>query len=68
MDLAPWIDADTRLVAADRWLTKPLADLALTRDCLVHLRRTMGEAARKLEPFEEACAGADGSRFEQNAE
>lgn len=42
----------------------PAADLALTRDYLAHLRRTMGEAARNLEPFEEAYAKADWSRFE----
>ncbi len=146
-DLAPWIDANTRLVAADRWLdadttlrlggveirirhvgpahtsedlvvhvpqrgalfagdlvfqgripyvgqadsqqwiaslgqllaldakvvipghgpesTDPAADLALTRDYLLHLRMTMGEAARELEPFEEAYQKADWSRFER---
>lgn len=42
----------------------PAADLALTRDYLVHLRATMGEAARNLEPFDEAYARADWSRFE----
>lgn len=45
--------------------TDPLADLALTRDYLVHLRRTMGEAARNLEPFEDAYARADWSRFDK---
>lgn len=44
--------------------TDPLADLTLTRDYLLHLRRTMGEAARQLEPFDEAYAKADWSRFE----
>lgn len=39
-------------------------DLALTRDYLVYLRQTMGEAARNLEPFEEAYAKTDWSRFE----
>ena len=145
-ELAPWIDAQTRLVPADRWIDAPLsftlggvsfvvqpagpahtpedlvvvlpdqgvliagdlvfrgrlpfvgqadsgrwiaalsrlleyharvivpghgpastsaeADLTLTRDYLLHLRQTMGEAARKLEPFEEAYALADWSRFE----
>ena len=43
----------------------PREDLALTRDYLVHLRTTMGEAARNLEPFEEAYAKADWSRFER---
>jgi glyoxylase-like metal-dependent hydrolase (beta-lactamase superfamily II) len=41
------------------------ADLELTRDYLVHLRRTMGEAARNMEPFEEAYAKADWSRFDK---
>ena len=44
--------------------TQPLADLQLTRDYLVHLRQTMAEAAANLEPFEEAYAKADWSRFE----
>ena len=42
----------------------PLADLALTRDYLVHLRKTMADAAANLEPWEEAYAKADWSRFE----
>ena len=44
--------------------TEPLADLQLTRDYLLHLRQTMAEAANNLEPFEEAYAKADWSRFE----
>ncbi|MBK0392542.1 MBL fold metallo-hydrolase [Ramlibacter algicola] len=40
------------------------ADMELTRDYLQHLRRVMGQAARNLEPFEEAYAAADWSRFE----
>jgi glyoxylase-like metal-dependent hydrolase (beta-lactamase superfamily II) len=44
--------------------SEPLADLQLTRDYLVHLRKTMAEAAANLEPFEEAYAKADWSRFE----
>ncbi len=44
--------------------TEPLADLELTRDYLVFLRKSMGEAARDLEPFEDAYAKADWSRFE----
>ncbi|MEN9627837.1 MAG: hypothetical protein RJA10_1064 [Pseudomonadota bacterium] len=39
------------------------ADLALTRDYLAYLRQTMGEAARNLEPFDEAYARVDWSRF-----
>ena len=45
--------------------TDPLADLQLTREYLLHLRRTMGEAARELEPFDEAYAKSDWSRYEQ---
>jgi glyoxylase-like metal-dependent hydrolase (beta-lactamase superfamily II) len=145
-DLAPWVDAQTRLVAADRWLdadtslslggetfhihhvgpahtpedlvvhaehagvmfvgdlvfrgripfvgqadsqqwiaslgrlidfkphtivpghgpmsAQPQADLQLTRDYLVYLRQTMAEAAANLEPFDEAYAKADWSRFD----
>jgi glyoxylase-like metal-dependent hydrolase (beta-lactamase superfamily II) len=44
--------------------SEPLADLQLTRDYLLHLRRTMLAAATQLEPFEEAYAKADWSRFE----
>lgn len=40
-------------------------DLQLTRDYLAHLRRTMGEAAATLEPFDEAYARTDWSRFER---
>jgi hypothetical protein len=38
--------------------------MVLTRDYLRFLRSTMGEAARKLEPFEQAYAATDWSRFE----
>jgi len=44
--------------------TDPMADLVLTRDYLLHLRRSMSEAARNMEPFEEAYARADWSRYE----
>jgi glyoxylase-like metal-dependent hydrolase (beta-lactamase superfamily II) len=39
------------------------ADLRLTLNYLTHLRATRGEAAKNLEPFEEAYAKADWSRF-----
>lgn len=39
------------------------ADLRLTRDYLVHLRKTMGEAADDFIEFEEAYRKADWSRF-----
>ena len=40
-------------------------DMQLTRDYLIHLRTTMGAAARNLDPFEEAYAAADWSRFDK---
>jgi glyoxylase-like metal-dependent hydrolase (beta-lactamase superfamily II) len=40
-------------------------DLTLTRDYLVYLREVMGQAAADLEPFEDAYARADWSRFSQ---
>ena len=72
-DSARWIDSLDRLLAFDAAFIVPghgpvsasaRADLQLTRDYLVHLRRTMGDAAKNLEPFEEAYAAADWSRFE----
>ena len=42
----------------------PVPDLELTRDYLVFLRKSMGDAAADLEPFEDAYARADWSRFE----
>jgi glyoxylase-like metal-dependent hydrolase (beta-lactamase superfamily II) len=72
-DSARWIAALQELIALAPRLIVPghgpasLAaadDLALTHDYLVFLRRAMGEAARNLEPFDEAYARADWSRFE----
>jgi hypothetical protein len=42
----------------------PMADMTMTRDYLVYLRKTMGEAAKNMEPFEDAYAKTDWSRFE----
>lgn len=39
-------------------------DLELTRDYLVYLRESMGAAARDMEPFDDAYARTDWSRFE----
>lgn len=44
--------------------TTARADLQLTRDYLAYLRETMGAAARQMEPFDEAYARVDWSRFE----
>jgi glyoxylase-like metal-dependent hydrolase (beta-lactamase superfamily II) len=72
-DSRQWIESLTAVMALKPRLLipghgplsqTPAHDLALTRDYLVHLRATMGEAARNLEPFEEAYAKADWSRFE----
>jgi glyoxylase-like metal-dependent hydrolase (beta-lactamase superfamily II) len=72
-DSARWIESLDRLLGFDAAFIVPghgpvsasaTADLQLTRDYLVHLRRTMGEAAKNLEPFEDAYAAADWSRFE----
>jgi len=72
-DSGRWIEALDRLIGFDARLIVPghgptstnaRSDLKLTRDYLQHLRQTMGEAARNLEPFEEAYARADWSRYE----
>jgi glyoxylase-like metal-dependent hydrolase (beta-lactamase superfamily II) len=39
-------------------------DMRLTRDYLAYLRTVMGEAAKNLDPFEEAYAAVDWSEFE----
>ena len=44
--------------------TSAREDLQLTRDYLAFLRETMGAAAREMEPFDEAYARVDWSRFE----
>lgn len=43
----------------------PAQDLALTRDYLTYLRREIGQAVENLEPFEEAYARIDWSRFDK---
>lgn len=48
----------------DALSSDPLADLQLTRDYLRYLRQTMAAAAAELEPFEQAYARVDWSRFE----
>jgi len=42
---------------------KPKPDMQLTRDYLVFLRQAMGKAAANLDPFDEAYAATDWSRF-----
>jgi glyoxylase-like metal-dependent hydrolase (beta-lactamase superfamily II) len=73
-DSGRWIAALDTLLAFDARLIVPghgpastdaRADLELTRDYLAYLRRTMGEAARNLDPFDEAYARTDWSRFDK---
>jgi glyoxylase-like metal-dependent hydrolase (beta-lactamase superfamily II) len=73
-DSAGWLAALDKLLAFDAATiipghgpvsTSTRADLELTRDYLAYLRQTMGEAARNLDPFEEAYARTDWSRFER---
>ncbi|MEW6706401.1 MAG: MBL fold metallo-hydrolase [Pseudomonadota bacterium] len=42
---------------------QPRQDITLTRDYLAYLRKTMGAAAREMEPFDEAYKRTDWSRF-----
>jgi glyoxylase-like metal-dependent hydrolase (beta-lactamase superfamily II) len=39
-------------------------DMQLTRDYLIYLRTTMGQAARNLEPFDDAYKSTDWTQFE----
>jgi glyoxylase-like metal-dependent hydrolase (beta-lactamase superfamily II) len=72
-DSRHWIDALGELIKMDPQIVVPghgekstsaREDLELTRDYLVYLRQSMGAAARDMEPFEDAYARADWSRFE----
>ena len=72
-DSRGWIDALSGLIALRPGIivpghgpvsSDPVRDLELTRDYLVFLRKSMGDAAAKLEPFEDAYAQVDWSRFE----
>jgi glyoxylase-like metal-dependent hydrolase (beta-lactamase superfamily II) len=65
--LTQLLDAKARIVVPGHGpvSTDPTADLSLTRDYLLHLRKSKGDAARELEPFDEAYAKTDWSRFEQ---
>ena len=69
-----WIKSLDTLLAFDAQVVVPghgplsttaAQDMAMTRDYLAYLRETMGRAARNLEPFDDAYASADWSRFEQ---
>jgi len=71
-DSRRWIGALDRMLALRPRLlvpghgpvsSEPAADLAQTRDYLQFLRAQMGAAARAMEPFDEAYARTDWSRF-----
>jgi glyoxylase-like metal-dependent hydrolase (beta-lactamase superfamily II) len=71
-DSRAWIEALERLLALKPKVlvpghgaasTDPVADITLTRDYLLYLRERMGAAAREMEPFDEAYARTDWSRF-----
>jgi glyoxylase-like metal-dependent hydrolase (beta-lactamase superfamily II) len=73
-DSRQWITALDVLLAFDAQVVVPghgplstsaREDLQLTRDYLVFLREAMGKAARDMEPFDEAYARTDWSRFEK---
>ena len=57
-------DAHTIVPGHGPYSTEARQDMQLTRDYLVYLRAAMARAARELEPFEEAYAATDWSRFE----
>lgn len=72
-DSRQWIAALDTLLKMDPQVVVPghgalsttaSEDLQLTRDYLAFLRDAMGAAARDMEPFEEAYARVDWSRFE----
>lgn len=73
-DSAHWVKALDALLAFDATAivpghgpvsTQARTDLQLTRDYLLHLRLTMGQAAKNMAPFDEAYQSADWRRFEQ---
>jgi len=71
-DSGRWIGALDRLLGFDTQVIIPghgpvsttaREDLQMTRDYLAYLRKTMGDAAREMQPFDEAYANTDWSRF-----
>jgi glyoxylase-like metal-dependent hydrolase (beta-lactamase superfamily II) len=71
-DSAGWLRAMDKMIALNPLVVIPghgpasrdvQRDLALTRDYLRFLRQSMGSAVTNLEPFDEAYAKADWSKF-----
>jgi glyoxylase-like metal-dependent hydrolase (beta-lactamase superfamily II) len=65
LDVLLTFDASTIVPGHGPISSEARRDMQQTRDYLVYLRTTMGEAARNLEPFEDAYRSADWSRFEK---
>lgn len=65
LDEALKLDAQVMVPGHGPHSGEPHRDMELTRDYLAYLRKVMGEAARNLEPWEDAYRAADWSRFEQ---
>lgn len=72
-DSGHWIKALDTLLAFETAVIVPghgplsseaRKDMELTRDYLGYLRKTMGQAARNMEPFDEAYQDTDWTRFE----
>ncbi len=72
-DSRHWIVALDQLLAFDTKVIVPghgplsveaRKDMQMTRDYLVYLRSSMGQAAKNLEPFEDAYKATDWSQFE----
>lgn len=72
-DSGHWIKALDTLLAFDAKVVVPghgplsseaRKDMELTRDYLVYLRTSMGQAAKNMEPFEDAYKAADWTKFE----
>ncbi|MEO7392998.1 MAG: MBL fold metallo-hydrolase [Ramlibacter sp.] len=72
-DSRQWVKALDALMSFDATVivpghgplsTEARKDMEMTRAYLVYLRSVMGQAAKNLEPFEEAYLAADWSRFE----
>ncbi|MFN4361486.1 MAG: MBL fold metallo-hydrolase [Hylemonella sp.] len=72
-DSRHWIVALERLLSFDAGVVVPghgplsqqaRQNMQLTRDYLVYLRKSMGQAAANLEPFDEAYQATDWSAFE----
>jgi glyoxylase-like metal-dependent hydrolase (beta-lactamase superfamily II) len=71
-DSAGWLKAMDTMIALAPAVVIPghgpasrdvARDLALTREYLAYVRKAMGDAARELEPFDDAYAKTDWSKF-----